>query len=92
MLSSDRIRGPTRFRKALNLIIPNLSSENMRGFDHATIISPSFQGVLKERLAQCHLFCDTKMTKQSGGYFKKTWKGVCSMLPETPTLISDQTL
>ena len=25
----------------------------MRGFDHATILSPSFQGLLLERLAQC---------------------------------------
>ena len=31
-LSSDRIRGPTRFGKALNLIFPKLSSPNMRGF------------------------------------------------------------
>ena len=51
-LSSDRIREPTRFGKALSLIFPRLSSVNMRGFDHATILSPSFHGVRKERLAQ----------------------------------------
>ena len=28
------------------------SSQNMRGFDHATILSPSFHGPRKERLAQ----------------------------------------
>ena len=47
-LSSDRIRGPTRFTKALNLIFPKLSSQNMRGFNHATILSPSFHGLLKD--------------------------------------------
>ena len=38
MLSSDRIRGPTRFGKALNLIFPRLSSQNKRGCGHATIL------------------------------------------------------
>ena len=51
-LSSDRIRRPTRFGKALNLIFPKLSSQNMRGFDHATILSPSFLGLRQERRAQ----------------------------------------
>ena len=46
---SDRIREPTLFGKAL---FPELSSQNMRGFDHATILSPSFHGPRKERLAQ----------------------------------------
>ena len=32
----------------------------MRGFDHATILSPSFHGVHKERLAQWPAFCDPK--------------------------------
>ena len=49
MLSSDRIRGPTRLGKALNLIFLKLSSQNIRGFAHATIFSPSFHGL---RLAQ----------------------------------------
>ena len=51
-LSSDRIRGPTRFGKALNLIFPKLFSQNVRVFDHVTILSPSFRGLRKERLAQ----------------------------------------
>ena len=38
------IRGPTRFGKALNLIFPKLSSQNMSGFDQRTILSPSFHG------------------------------------------------
>ena len=46
---SNRIREPTRFGKAL---FPKLSSLNMRGFDHATILSPGFHGPRKERLAQ----------------------------------------
>ena len=58
----------------------------MRGFGHATILSPSFQGVRKERLAQWAPFCDTKTTKQSGEHFQKNWEGVCGTLPETPTL------
>ena len=43
---------PTHFRKALNLIFSELSSQNMRGFHHATILSPSFHGLRKERLAR----------------------------------------
>ena len=42
---TERIRGPTRFGKALNLIFPKLSSQNVRGFDHATILSPIFHGL-----------------------------------------------
>ena len=75
MLSSDRIRGPTRFGKALNVIFPTLSSQNIRGFDHATILSYSFHGLRKERLAQWPAFCVLKMTKNSGGYFQKNWEG-----------------
>ena len=57
------IRGPTHFGKALNLIFPTISSQNRRGFDHATILSPSFHGVRKERLAQWPAFCVLNMTK-----------------------------
>ena len=39
----------------------------MRGFDHATILSPSFHGLRKERLAQWPAFCVLKTTKNSGG-------------------------
>ena len=87
MLSSDRIRGLTRFGKALNLIFPKLSSQNMRGFDHATILSPSFHGLRKERLAQWPAFCVLKYDLNFwGGYFQKDWEGVCGTLPETLTL------
>ena len=75
MLSSDRIRGPTRFGKALNVIFPKLSSQNICGFDHATILSSSFHSLRKERLAQWPSFCVLKMTKNSGGYFQKNWEG-----------------
>ena len=52
MLLSDSICGPTRCEKALNLIFPKLSSQNVRGFDHTMILSPSFNGLCKEHLAQ----------------------------------------
>ena len=58
----------------------------MRGFDHATILSPSFHGVRKERLAQWPPICDPNTTKKSGGYFQKNWLGMCGTLPETLTL------
>ena len=86
MLSSDRIRGRTRFGKALNLIFPKLSSQNMRGFHHATILSPSFHCVRKERLVQWPPISDPKTTKMPGGYFQKNWVGMCGTLPETLTL------
>ena len=41
-LSSD---GPTCFRKALHLIFPKLSSQNMGGFGYTTILIPSFPGL-----------------------------------------------
>ena len=48
----------------------------MRGFDHATILSPSFHGLRKERLAQ-----------NSGGTSRTIgWVGVYGTLPETLTL------
>ena len=45
---TERTRGPTRFGKALNLIFPKLSSQNVRGFDHATILSPIFHGLRQD--------------------------------------------
>ena len=50
-----------------SLIFPELSSQNMRGFDHETVLSPSFHGVHKERLAQWPPNCEPKTTKNSGG-------------------------
>ena len=64
-LSSDRICGPTRFRKALNLILPKLSSQNMGGFNHATILRPTFHGLRKERLAQWAPICVQNTTKNA---------------------------
>ena len=58
----------------------------MRGFDHETILSPSFHGVRKERLAQWPPIFDPKTTKKSGGDFQKNWVGMCRTLPETLTL------
>ena len=54
---SKVIRGPTRFGKALNLIFPKLSSQNMSGLDQATILNPSFYGLSKERLTQGPPIC-----------------------------------
>ena len=58
----------------------------MRGFHHATILSPSFHGVRKERLAQWPPIFDPKATKKSEGYFQKNRVGMCGTLPETLTL------
>ena len=55
----------------------------MRGFDHATILSPSFHGLRKERLAQWPTFCVPEIL---GGYFQKNWEGVCGTLPENLAL------
>ena len=37
----------------------------MRGFDHAMILSPSFHGLRKERLAQWLAFCVLNTTKNA---------------------------
>ena len=58
----------------------------MRGFDHATILSPSFHGLRKERLAQWPAFCVPKFDQKFRGYFQKNWMGVCCTLQETLTL------
>ena len=50
--SKRGIREPKRFEKALNLIFPKLSLQTMRGFDHATILIPSFHVLRWECLAQ----------------------------------------
>ena len=58
----------------------------MRDFDHATIFSPDFHGLRRERLAQWPPFCVLNAAKNSGGYFQKNWVGVCGTLPETLAL------
>ena len=62
----------------------------MRGFDHETIVSPSFHGVRKERLAQWPSICDPNTTKKVRGYFRKNWVGMCGTLPETLTLLQSK--
>ena len=37
----------------------------MRGFDHATILSPSFHGIRKKRLTQSPPFCILKTTENA---------------------------
>ena len=58
----------------------------MHGFNHATILSPSFHGLHKERLAQWPAFCALKKLRGGGGYFQKKLGGVCSTLPENLSL------
>ena len=50
----------------------------MRGFNHATILSPSFHGLHKERLAQWPAFCDPKNGPKipGGGTSRKIGWGV----------------
>ena len=84
------IRGPTRFEKALNLIFPKLSSENMRGFDQATILSPSFHGLSKERLTQLPPFVYKIRRKTLRNTSRKVEWGVCSTLTETLTLFQNK--
>ena len=59
----------------------------MRGFDHATILSPSFHGLRKERLAQWPAFCVPKipgvLPELGGGVRHASWN---------PYPISDQNL
>ena len=60
----------------------------MRGFDHARILSPSFHGLRKERLAQWPAFCVPKIPgvlpeKLGGGVRHASWN---------PYPISDQNL
>ena len=43
----------------------------MRGFHHERILSPSFHGVRKERLAQLPSICDPNTTKKSGVLLEK---------------------
>ena len=68
----------------------------MRGFNHATILSPSFHSLHKERLAQWPAFCDPKNGPKipggrGGGILPEKLGAVCSTLPETLTLHVFQT-
>ena len=61
----------------------------MRGFDHATIVSPSFHGVRKERLAQWPPICDPKTAEKSGGTSRKIGHGDVPHASWNPYAISD---
>ena len=65
----------------------------MRGFNHATILSPSFHGLHKERLAQRPAaFCDPQNgPKIPGGTSRKVGRGV-QHASWNPYPISDQNL
>ena len=66
----------------------------MRGFDHATILSPSFHGLRKERLAQwpavCVLNYDQKF--RGGGVLPEKLGGGVRHASWNPYPISDQNL
>ena len=71
------------FRKTLSLIFPKLSSQNTRGFDHATIISPTFHGVRKERLTQWTPICDPETAEKSRGTSRKIGWGCAARFLKT---------
>ena len=82
---STRVSDDRKFKDLDSREIRSL--QNMRGFDHVTILSSSFHGVRKERLAQWPAFCDPNTTKKSGGgLLPEKLGGVCSHLLETLTL------
>ena len=64
----------------------------MRGFDHATILSPSFHGLRKERLAQWPAFCDPKNDQKFRGVLPKKLGGGVWHASWNPYPISDQNL
>ena len=86
MLSSDTIHGLTCFGKALNLIFPKLSLQNMCGFDHATIrkskFPPSPQGTPG---MMTFLLCPKYDQKFQGGTSRKIgWGCVARFLKPLP--------
>ena len=64
----------------------------MRGFDHATILSPSFHGLRKERLAQWPAFCDPKNDQKFRGVLPEKLGGGVWHASWNPYPISDQNL
>ena len=64
----------------------------MRGFHHATILSPSFHGVRKERLAQWPTISDPKITKNARGVLSEKLGGYVRHASWNPYPISDQNL
>ena len=64
----------------------------MRGFDHTTILSPSFHGVRKERVAQWPPICDPKTTKKVRGLLPEKLGGDVQHASWNPYPVSDQNL
>ena len=72
-------------RPSLSSAFRNLYSQNMRGFDHETILSPSFHRVRNERLAQWPPICDPNTTKSLGGTSRKIgWGSAVRFLKPLP--------
>ena len=82
--------GLTHFGKALNLIFPKLSSQNMCDFDHAMILSPSFHSLCLEQWPLICVLNTTKKRGGGGGGFQKNWVGLGDTLPETLTLLQSK--
>ena len=55
----------------------------MQGFNHATILSPSFHGLHKERLAQWPVFVTPKTPGGGGGTSRKNWVGCAARFLKT---------
>ena len=68
----------------------------MRGFDHETILSPSFHGLSKNAWHNDPPFVYKIRRKTLGSTWKigwgttKNWVGVCGTLPETLTLFQNK--
>ena len=63
------------FRKSSKFNFSKLSSQNVRGFDQATILSPSFHSLSKERLTQLPLFVYKIRRKTLGSTSRKVGWG-----------------
>ena len=72
--------------------IPKLSSQNMRGFDHATVLSPSFHGLRKERLVQWPAFCVLNYDQKFQGVLPEKLGRGMRHASWNPYPISDQNL
>ena len=75
-----------------HMCFPKLSSQNMCGFHHATILSSSFHGVRKERLAQWPAFCVPNKTKKPVGILSENLGGGVQHPSWNLYPISDQNL
>ena len=64
----------------------------MHGFDHATILSPTFHGLRKERLAQWPAFSVPKNDQKFRVLLPENLGGVVRHASWNPYLISDQNL